>query len=116
MNWHVDRLREEIRKELGLAIAAQMRDPRIPDVVTISEVRLAPDCRNATVMVSVLGDLAAKKAAIDVLNHAAPFLQHLVAKAIVMKFIPRLFFKLDKSLEDSEQMGDLFKEIKDDLV
>ncbi len=116
MNWHVERLREELRKEIGIAIAEQMRDPRIPDVVTISEVRLAPDCRNATVFVSVLGDDKSKKDALGVLNHAAPFLQHIVAKRIVMKFIPKLYFKLDKSLEDSERMGNLFKEIQDDLV
>lgn len=116
MKWHLERLREELRKEIGLAIAEQMRDPRIPDVVTITEVRLAPDCRNATVMMSVLGDDAAKQAAIDVLNHAAPYLQHLVAKAIVMKFVPKLYFKIDKSLADNERMGELFKEIQDDLV
>jgi ribosome-binding factor A len=116
MNWHVQRLREELRKELGLAIAEQMSDPRIPDVVTITEVRLAPDCRNATVMVSVLGDDAAKNTALGVLNHAAPFLQHIVAKRIVMKFIPKLYFKLDKTLAESEHMSQLFKEIQDDLA
>ena len=116
MNWHVERLREELRKEIGLAIAAEMRDPRIPDVVTITEVRLAPDCRNATIMVSVMGTAAEQKAVVDVLNHAAPYLQHVVAGRIVMKFIPRLYFKLDKSLDESEHMGRLFKEIQDDLV
>jgi ribosome-binding factor A len=116
MNWHTQRLREELHKEIGLAIAEQMRDPRIPDVVTITEVRLAPDCRNATVFVSVLGDKAAKKEAVLVLNHAAPFLQHVVARRIVMKFIPKLYFKLDKTMEQSEHINDLLKEIKDDLV
>jgi ribosome-binding factor A len=116
MNWHVQRLREELRKELGLAIAAEMRDPRIPDVVTITEVRLAADCRNATVMVSVLGAPEEQKGVVGVLNHAAPFLQHVVASRIVMKFVPKLYFKLDKSLDDSEHMGRLFKEIQDDLV
>ena len=116
MNWHVERLREELRKELGLAIAEQMRDPRIPEVVTITEVRLALDCRNATVFVSVMGDDKAKKDVIAVLSHATPFLQHIVAKRIVMKFIPKLCFKLDKSLEDGERMSKLFKEIQDDLV
>jgi ribosome-binding factor A len=116
MNWHTQRLREELHKELGLIIAGEMRDPRIPDVVTITEVRLAPDCRNATVFVSVMGDDAAKKAAVSVLNHAAPFLQHLVAGRIVMKFVPKLYFKLDKSLEESEHINELLNEIKDDLV
>jgi ribosome-binding factor A len=53
---------------------------------------------------------------VGVLNHAAPFLQHVVAGRIVMKYIPKLYFKLDKSLDESEHMGRLFKEIQDDLV
>jgi ribosome-binding factor A len=116
MNWHTQRLREELHKEIGQIIAGEMRDPRIPDVVTITEVRLAPDCRNATVFVSVMGDAAAKKEAVAALNHAVPFLQHVVAARIVMKFVPKLYFKLDKSLQESEHINELLKEIKDDLV
>jgi ribosome-binding factor A len=116
MNWHTQRLREELHKEIGLIIAGELRDPRIPDVVTITEVRLAPDCRNATVFVSLMGDAAMKKEAVAALNHAAPFLQHVVAARIVMKFVPKLYFKLDKSLEESDHLNELLKEIKDDLV
>lgn len=115
MNWHVSRLREELHKEIGLAIAEEMRDPRIPDVVTITEVRLATDCRNATIFVSVMGTDKEKKEALAVLNHAAPFLQHVISKNIVVKFFPKLYFKLDKSLEESEHINELLKEIKDDL-
>ena len=109
MNWHTQRLREELHKEIGLIIAGEMRDPRIPDVVTITDVRLAPDCRNATVFVSVMGDPAVKKDAVAALNHAVP-------ARIVMKFVPKLYFKLDKSMEESEHINELLKEIKDDLV
>jgi ribosome-binding factor A len=116
MNWHLSRLREELHKEIGQAIAEQMRDPRIPEVVTVTEVRLAPDCRNATVFVSVMGGDKEKKEAVAVLNHAAPFLQHVISKNIVVKFFPKLYFKLDKSLEESEHINELLKEIKDDLV
>jgi ribosome-binding factor A len=33
-----------------------------------------------------------------------------------MKFVPKLYFKLDKSMEESEHINELLKEIKDDLV
>ena len=116
MNWHIHRLREELHKEIGWAIANRMRDPRIPPVVTVTEVRLATDCRNATVFVSIFGDDNVKKGAIAVLNNAAPFLQHVVAERIVVKFFPKLYFKLDKTLEQSQHINELLKEIHDDLV
>ena len=65
MNWHVHRLREELHKEIGRAIANRMSDPRIPPVVTVTEVRLATDCRNATIFVSIFGDDNVEKGAIS---------------------------------------------------
>jgi ribosome-binding factor A len=116
MNWHIDRLREELHKEIGLAIASRVRDPRVPPVVTVTEVRLATDCRNATIFVSVFGDDKTQKAAIAALNNAGAFLQHVVSERVRMKFFPRLYFKIDKSLEESERINELLKEVHDDLV
>jgi ribosome-binding factor A len=115
MSYHRERLREELHREIGLAIANEMRDPRVPGIVTVTEVKLAPDCRNATVFVSVMGDDAEKKSAISVLNNAASFLQHVAGKRIVVRFIPKLFFKLDNSIEQSNRLNDLFNAIRSDL-
>jgi len=115
MAYHVDRLREELHREIGVAITNEMRDPRIPDIVTITEIKLAPDCRNATVFVSFMDEEVDKKEAIDTLNRGAAFLQHIVSKRIVVKFVPKLYFKLDKSIEQSNHIHDLFNAIRDDL-
>jgi ribosome-binding factor A len=115
MSYHRERLREELHKEIGWAIANEMRDPRVPGIVTVTEVKLAPDCRNATVFVSIMGEEAEKKNAIDTLNKAAAFLQHVASKRIVVKFIPKLFFKLDNTIEQSNRLNDLFNTIRCDL-
>ena len=115
MSYHRERLREELHKEIGWAIANEMRDPRVPAIVTVTEVRLAPDCRNATVFVSVMGNEAEKKSAIGALNNGAPFLQHVVARRIVVKFIPKLYFKIDNTIEQSNRLNDLFNTIRCDL-
>jgi ribosome-binding factor A len=115
MSYHRERLREELHKEIGEAIANEMRDPRVPDIVTVTEVNLAPDCRNATIFVSLMGDEKEKTEALSTLNKAAPFLQHIVAKRIVVKFIPKLYFKIDKTIEQSNRLNDLFNTIRSDL-
>jgi ribosome-binding factor A len=115
MSYHVERLREELHREIGLAIASEMRDPRVPGIVTVTEVKLAPDCRNATIYVSLMGDDSEKKSAVAALNKGAAFLQHLMTRRIVVKFIPKLYFKLDNTIEQSNRLNDLFNAIRTDL-
>lgn len=113
--YHNERLRELLRREIGTAIAQKVRDPRIPSVVTVSEVKLALDNRNATVYVSLLGEESETADAITVLNKAAPFIQRVVASHITMKHFPHLLFKLDTTLEKSQHLNELLKEIQNDL-
>jgi ribosome-binding factor A len=113
--WHIERLRELLHREIGTVIAQEVRDPRIPDIVTITEVKLAKDTRNATVYVSIMGETAEKQAAVDALNKAAPFIQRTVASRVVTKNFPRLLFKIDTSIEHGQHINELFKEIQKDL-
>jgi ribosome-binding factor A len=114
--FHINRLQEDFRREIAWAIANRIRDPRIPDIVTVTEIMLAADTRNATVKVSIFGEEGVQKQAIDVLNKAAPFIQNVVAPRIRIKHFPKLYFKLDRSLDYRERLDDLLEKIKDDLV
>ncbi|MFP4162428.1 MAG: 30S ribosome-binding factor RbfA [Chitinispirillaceae bacterium] len=114
-HWHNERLSEVLLREIGIVIAQKVRDPRIPPVVTVTEVKLAQDNRNATVFVSLMGEESEKKEAIAALNKAAPFIQRTVARKVVTKHFPHLYFKLDDSIERSQHLNELLKEIHDDL-
>jgi len=113
--WHIERLREMLHREIGTVIAQEVRDPRIPGVVTVTEVKLAKDARNATVYVSVMGDDSEKQDALDALDGAAPFIKRTVASRVVTKNFPHLIFKLDTSIEYGQHIDELFRGIQDDL-
>ncbi len=115
-HFYLDRLKEDFHREIAWAISNQVRDPRVPGIVTVTDIQLAADTRNATVMVSIYGEEAVQKEAIAVLNAAAPFIQNIVARRIRIKHFPKLFFKLDKSLDYRDQLDGLLDKIKDDLV
>jgi ribosome-binding factor A len=66
--------------------------------------------------VSVLGDEKVKKGAMIALNRAAPYIQKMVGKHIVIKHFPRFAFKIDSSLERGERVELLLKEISDDVA
>jgi len=114
--WHVERLSELLHREIGTVIAQDLRDPGIPGVVTVTEVKLSKDVRNATVYVSVLdGSKEEKNAVIDALGRATPFIKRAVASRVVVKNFPQLIFKLDTSIEHGQRINELFKDIQADL-
>jgi ribosome-binding factor A len=114
--FHLERVKEDLLREITWVIANQVRDPRVSSMVTVTELRLAPDMRNATIFVSIMGEDADKKESIIGLNKAAPFIQKMAAARVRMKHFPKFYFKLDKTIDYSVHINDLFKEIKDDLV
>ncbi len=114
--WHTERVREHLIREITWTITKKVNDPRIPYIITITDIKLAPDLRNATVFVSVFGSDEQKEKAHVALNGAAAFIQRCVAARIKMKHIPKLIFKIDSSLDRSEQINTILEQVKDDLV
>jgi ribosome-binding factor A len=70
--------------------------------ITVSEVRVAPDLRDGRVFVALLGDAERFRW----LQRKAPEIREELAKRIVLKFLPRLTYVLDKS---SDRVARLLK-------
>ena len=114
-HFHKERLSELMHREISAVIARELRDPRIPSILTITGIQLGADLRNATVFFSVFNDEFSKNDVTKALNKAAPYIQRLVASRITIKHFPRLYFKHDDSLKHTQHINGLFEEIKDDL-
>ncbi len=114
--WHVEHIKEHLHREIAWAISNKVNDPCICDLVTVTDMKLAPDTRNATVYVSVYGDNEQKEKAISALNRAAPFIQRCISPRISLKNFPKLYFKIDSSLERGRHINSLLEQVKDDLV
>jgi ribosome-binding factor A len=65
--------------------------------VTISEVRVSPDLRDGRVFVAILGDAGTVADRFRWLQKKAPEIREELSKRIVLKFLPRLTYVLDKS-------------------
>ncbi len=114
--WHNERLQGKLQREIAWAITYKVNDPRIPEVVTTTNIKLSPDKRNATVFVSVYGSEKEKENALTALQHAAPFIQKCCLSRIKTKNFPKLLFKLDSSFDRSDHITTLLEHVKDDLV
>ena len=116
--WYTHRVREDLKRIIAQVICNDLRDPRVPSVMTITELKLSSDTRNATVHVSYLpeeGDGFTPKDVAAALNHAAPFIQHQVAQSISIKHLPKLVFKYDGGFDHSRHITELLDGMKDEL-
>jgi ribosome-binding factor A len=83
-------------------------DPALEGVsVTVTEVRMSPDLRHATVFVEPLGGGHAAEV-VDALNRHAKFLRGRLGRSIDMKFTPDLKFLHDESFDEAQRMSRLF--------
>ena len=87
-------------------------DPALEGVsVTVTEVRMSPDLRHATVFVEPLGGGHAAEV-VEGLNRHAKFLRGRLGRAIEMKFTPDLKFLHDESFNEAQRMDRLFDDPK----
>jgi ribosome-binding factor A len=101
---------EAIREVVGMAILADLKDPRIRDV-TVTYVEVAPDMRQAKVHVSVMGDESKQQLSLRGLQNAAGFLQSKVAKRIDTRYTPRLVFVLDLGVKRSIEISQILQAV-----
>jgi ribosome-binding factor A len=87
-------------------------DPALEGVsVTVTEVRMSPDLRHATVFVEPLGGGHAPEV-VEGLNRHAKFLRGRLGRSIDMKFTPDLKFLHDESFNEAQRMDRLFDDPK----
>jgi len=88
----------------------ELEDPALAGVsVTVTEVRMSPDLRHATVFAEPLGGGHAGEV-IEALNRHARFLRGRLGHAIDMKFTPDLKFIHDESFDEAQRMSRLFQD------
>ena len=96
----------------------EVTDPALEGVsVTVTEVRMSPDLRHATIFVEPLGGGHASEV-VDGLNRHAKFLRGRLGRTIDMKFTPALRFLHDESFNEAARMSRLFDDpkVQRDLV
>jgi ribosome-binding factor A len=113
------RVAEEVRHVLsGIFERGDFRDPHLAEArITITEVRIGPDLKRATVFFSRLGRSDAD-ALLPALLKASPYLRGQVAKALRLRAAPDLTFAPDHALDYAMKIDELLHrpEIARDLA
>ena len=109
----LERVNSLLRRVIAEGMFQVMQGDTVPaGMLTVTGVACGKDLRDATVTVSVFGDEAMKKTAMEHLKHHARDFQALINRQVRLKFTPRLTFKLDYSLERGDEVLALISKIE----
>jgi ribosome-binding factor A len=100
------RLAVRIREIVASTLEMQVKDPRL-GMVTITDAKLTPDLRDATLYYTVYGDDAARAESAAALESARGVLRTQVGRQTGVKFTPTLTFVADVVPEHAAQIDEL---------
>jgi len=104
-----ERVSDQMKQEIADILMRKIKDPRI-GFVTVTDVEVADDLRNAKVFVSVYG--SDKASTLKGLESASPFIRSELGRRMRMKFVPELLFRYDDSVERGAHIMELLHGIE----
>jgi len=74
--------------------------------VTVTEVQVSPDLKNATAFVMPLGGVRVDET-VRILNAHIGFFRHALAQKVKLRHVPRLTFSPDRSFEYAQRINEI---------
>jgi ribosome-binding factor A len=110
-----ERVAEMLREEISEIVGYELEDPRVASV-TVTDVKLSENLRDASVYVLVEGSEEEIVTALEALRHAAPYVRKQVGFALNLRHTPEIHFIRDTVEESGARVDKLLLEIERELV
>ena len=108
-----DKVGDLLKKEISLIISSEINDPRLQNI-NITAVKVSDDIGIATVFYTIIGESIQKtQSNIDskILEKLSGMIRSNLAKKIKIRRIPKIKFRFDESIEYSENIEKLLKNL-----
>ena len=107
----IEKLQELIKQEMSKMLLKELKDPRI-GFVTVTDVEMTGDLREAKIYVSVMGGEEQVKSSLEGLNSALGFIRREIGRRIRLRFTPEISFSLDTSLDYGDHIQKLLLQVE----
>jgi len=104
-----ERIAEEIRNEVSLMLAGELKHPRLALPLTVTEVRVAPGMRAVRVFIQLEGDDTERAAALAGLKAAAGYVRHELIERLQLRRAPDVLFIDDQSEQYGHRIDELLR-------
>jgi len=110
-NYRINRISEEIRKEVSDIIRNDVKDPRIAEFSSVVKTEVTGDLRHAKIYVSVMAGEKERKDTLEGLKKASGFIRRELGKRLDIRHVPELQFIMDNSIEYSVEISKKISEL-----
>ena len=95
-----EKIKRIIKEAVSDIIQNRLNDPRIEGFVTVTQVDVSPDIRNADIYLSVMApDETIEKRTYIAIEHATKHIQSLLAERMTTRFVPILRLLKDEKIK-----------------
>lgn len=94
----IDRISEEVRREVDAIIRGELHDPRVGGTYSVTRAEVTGDLRYAKIYISVLED-DRRDGLLEALKNAKGYIRRALGKRMIIRYTPELIFVNDKNIE-----------------
>src|SRR5688572_31709186 len=106
-----ERLAEVLKVEISEVVGFELDDPRL-EMVTVTDVEVSPDLRDAKIYVLIRGTEEEIEKALKTLRHAATFVRQQVAMNLDLRHAPHVHFVRDTAEENASRISEILVDLE----
>ena len=106
----IDRISEEVKRELS-AVIRDLKDPRLPAMISVVNVRVTKDLKFAKAYISIMGDDKTVKDGMEALKSAGGFIRREIGHRLNLRNTPEFTFVADDSIAYGSHINEILKEL-----
>ena len=108
------RINNEVHRELSNIIRTEIKDPRVSEMTSVTDVYVAPDLKTCKAYISVLGDEDQLRETIEGLQSAVGFIRKKLAENVNLRNTPEITFVADDSIAYGVKMSKMIDDAMKD--
>jgi len=110
----IERVNSLLREVITEVIQREVKNPHLPEFISISHVEVSKDLQHAKVFISVIGEETLREKALKVLQSSKGFISSRASKKVSLRYFPELLFLLDDSVDKQMKIHDLLTDIEEE--
>jgi ribosome-binding factor A len=114
MSRRIERLNKVIKQEISRLLEREVNDPRLSNLISVTQVSISTDLKYAKIFVSILGNENNKTEMLAGFNAASGFLRRELASQLRLRYAPQLSFYYDDSIERGARLLKLIGQVTND--
>ena len=109
-----ERINAEMQRALSQILREEVKDPRLPLMLSVVHCEVAPDLKTCKAYISMIGDEEAQQDCMAALKSASGFIRREIAHSLNLRLTPEITYILDQSIEYGVNMSQKIDQIMEE--